>query len=130
MRANESEFRIRAMCRVLGVRASSYYARRSRKPSQRATQNPSLLTKIKALYQASRGVYGSPKICQSLRREGEAVNHKRVEKLMKTHGIKAKRVRKFRVMTNSRHSLPMAENVFAPVEYEARYYEAQLKLAA
>ena len=99
------------MCRVLGVGASGYYGWRSRKPSDRTTQNGCLLTKIKAVHLASRELYGSPKIYQSLRRDGEAVNHKRVEKLMKTHSIRAKRVKKFRTTTNSRHSLAVAENV-------------------
>lgn len=113
MRENEAEFRVSAMCRVLDVRASGYYAWRSRKPSQRATENERLVEKIKALHARSRRTYGSPKMYQSLRRTGEIVNHKRVARLMKAHSIRAKRVKKFRVTTDSRHSLPIAENVLA-----------------
>ncbi len=113
MREHEREFRIRAMCRVLGVGVSAYYAWRSRKPSARATANNRLVEKIKVLHAKSRGIYGSPKIYQQLRRDGEAVNHKRVEKLMKAHAIRAKRVKKFRLTTDSRHTLPVAENVLA-----------------
>jgi putative transposase len=70
-----------------------------------------LLEKIKAEHTASRGLYGSPKLYRKLRREGETVNHKRVERLMKEHGITAKRARKFTRTTTSRHSLPVADNV-------------------
>lgn len=101
------------MCRVLDVKASGYYAWRGRKPSPRATENERLLERIKAIHDESRRTYGSPKIYQSLRRDGEVINHKRVEKLMKAHAIRAKRVKRFRTTTDSRHSLPVAENVLA-----------------
>jgi putative transposase len=48
-----------------------------------------------------------------LRRDGEVVNHKRVERLMREAGIRAKRARKYKRATDSRHSLPVAENVLA-----------------
>jgi len=111
MLAHVAEFRVSTMCRVLGVKASGYYTWRSRKPSERTTENERLVAKIKALHDQSRGLYGSPKIYQSLRRDGEAVNHKRVERLMKDHSIRAKRAKKFRQTTDSRHALPVAENV-------------------
>ena len=101
------------MCRALEVSSAGYYRWRGRKPSARATENERLAKKIKAAHIASRGLYGSPKIYRGLRREGEAVNHKRVSRLMKEHGIKAKRVKKSRRTTDSRHGLPVAENVLA-----------------
>lgn len=99
------------MCRVLEVGASGYYRWRSRQPSTRAKENERLLERIKAAHAASRGLYGSPKVYQKLRHDGETVNHKRVERLMKEHGIRAKRVKKFTRTTDSRHTLPVASNV-------------------
>jgi len=96
------------MCRVLEVGASGYYRWRSRQPSRRATENTRLLERITAEHAASRGLYGSPKVSRKLRHDGETVNHKRVERLMKEHGIKAKRVKKFTRTTHSRHSSPEA----------------------
>ncbi len=81
------------MCRVLEVGASGYYRWRSRQPSRRATENTRLLERITAEHAASRGLYGSPKVYRKLRHDGETVNHKRVERLVKEHGIKAKRLR-------------------------------------
>ena len=101
------------MCRVLGVRASGYYAWRGRKPSSRAAENELLVEKIKAIHSASRRTYGSPKVYRRLRRDGEQVNHKRVARLMRNHDIRAKRAKKFRHTTDSRHSLPVADNVLA-----------------
>lgn len=99
------------MCRALEVKASGYYAWRKRKLSRRAAENELLVEKIKAIHSESRATYGSPKVYRCLRREGEQVNHKRVERLMRDEGLKAKRVKKFRATTDSRHSLPVAENV-------------------
>jgi transposase InsO family protein len=113
MRDHRSEFRVSAMCRALEVGASGYYRWRDRKPSARATENERLMEKIKATHTTSRATYGSPKIYRKLRRDGERVNHKRVARLMKEQGIKAKRVKKFKRTTDSRHSLPVAENVLA-----------------
>jgi transposase InsO family protein len=101
------------MCRALEVSPAGYYRWRGRKPSQRAEENERLVKKIKAVHAASRGIYGSPKIHRLLRRDGETVNHKRVARLMKEQDIKAKRVKKAKRTTDSRHSLPVAENVLA-----------------
>jgi len=113
MREHEREFYISAMCRALEVSPAGYYRWRSRKPAARDQENERLVEKIKATHVASRGIYGSPKIYRLLRRDGETVNHKRVERLMKEQGIKAKRVKKSKRTTDSRHSLPVAENVLA-----------------
>ena len=100
-----------AMCRVLDLNPSGYYAWRRRERAARDRENERLLERIKAIHAESRGLYGSPKILRKLRRGGERVNHKRVESLMRANDIKAKRVKKFRQTTDSRHSLPVAENV-------------------
>jgi len=111
MRDHQPEFTIAAMSSALSVNPSGYYAWRIRKPSARAQENERLSEKIKAVHAQSRRTYGSPKVYRKLRRDGEAVNHKRVERLMREQGLKAKRVKKFRWTTDSRHSLPVAENV-------------------
>jgi transposase InsO family protein len=102
------------MCRVLEVSPAGYYRWLGRKPSARAEENERLVEKIKAAHAESRATYGSPKIYRCLRGQGEAVNHKRVARLMRENAIRAKRVKKFRgATTDSRHSLPVAENVLA-----------------
>ncbi len=115
MREHEREFHLSAMCRTLEVSPAGYYRWRSRKPSARDQENERLVARIKATHVASRGIYGSPKIYRKLRREGETVNHKRVARLMKAECLKAKRVRKSKRTTDSRHSLPVADNVLARV---------------
>ena len=108
---HRKEFSITAMCRVLEVSASGYYRWVGRADSNRAADNERLLNMIRAIHKESRNQYGSPKVYRHLRKLGEAYNHKRVERLMREGGIRAKRVKKFKVTTNSRHSQPVAENI-------------------
>ena len=108
---HQAEFSIQAMCRVLEVSASGYYRWRSQPKSQRAKENEELLGKIRQLHTRSRNHYGSPKIYRSLRQSGEVCNHKRIERLMRENGILARRVKKFKVTTNSNHREPVAENL-------------------
>jgi len=75
---------------------------------------------IKEIHQESNGEYGSPKIHQELRRRGKRCGRKRVARLMRKDGLKAKTVCKFKATTNSNHSLPVAANLldrdFSPSE--------------
>lgn len=113
MREHRQEFRLSAMCRALEVSAAGYYAWRARQPSAREKENERLVERIKAAHAASRGNYGSPKLHRCLRRDGERVSRKRVARLMKEQGMRAKRVKKSRRTTDSRHCLPVADNVLA-----------------
>jgi putative transposase len=108
---HKAQFSVRAMCRVLLVSASGYYRWCSQPRSKRVKENEELLDKIRQLHTRSRNHYGSPKIYRGLRQSGERCNHKRVERLMRENGIAARRVKKFKVTTDSRHSEPIAENL-------------------
>lgn len=108
------------MCSVFDVSRSGYYAWLRRPESQRKKQDKALSQMIKEIHQESNGEYGSPKIHQELRRRGKHCGRKRVARLMRKDGLKAKTVRKFKATTNSNHSLPVAANLldrdFSPAE--------------
>lgn len=104
-------FPIRAMCRLLGVSASGFYAHLRRPESERARENRRLLLNIKAAYAAGRGNYGSPRVHRELKEWGISCSRRRVARLMRENGIRAKRSRRFRVTTNSEHAFPVAANI-------------------
>jgi transposase InsO family protein len=78
------------LCRVLAVeRRQGYYEWLAAQPirQQRAEDDDQLADEIRAIHQAHRGAYGSPRVTDELRRRGRPVNRKRVERLMRQRGI-------------------------------------------
>lgn len=100
--ANELQFQIKRMCKVLEVQRSGYYAWRHRSPSSREQANQALLALIKAEHQASRKTYGSPRIHVVLHRKGVVCGHNRVARLMQVHGITPKTRRRYHPVTTQR----------------------------
>ena len=100
------------MCEVLGVSRSGYYSWVARaRPTARELRDAERLPKIRATHAASRGIYGSPRVHASLRREGVSVGRERVARLMREDGLAGRVRRRFRVTTNSRHDEAIAANL-------------------
>ena len=76
------DFPINMMCRLLKVSTTGYYGWRTRKPSQRQQDNSRVLRKITSLHTESDGVFGSPRIWEELRYQGEQCSLNRVARLM------------------------------------------------
>ena len=103
---------VRVMCDALSVSPSGFYAWRSRPESPRKIANRELLVDIRRIHAQHRERYGAPRIHAELRAAGHAVSRKRVARVMRQHGIRARAPRRFRVCTtDSQHSLPVAENL-------------------
>ena len=98
------------MCRILGVSKSGYYASIRRPESERAKRNKLLLDEIRRLHQINHQIYGYLRITQALPPEIKASKHT-VYRLMRMHALKSKMQRKYKATTNSRHNLPVAENL-------------------
>ena len=79
---------MRALCRVLKVSPSGYYAWQERPPSPRAMADAVLTERIHAIHIASDEIYGSPNIHAELRDEGTRVGRKRVARLMRKAGLR------------------------------------------
>ena len=107
------EFAVSTMCRMLKVSRSGFYAWQGRPESRRAREDRSLLVRIEAIHRESREAYGTVKTWKELRARGVPCGRNRVGRLRKHAGIEAKRKRRFRVTTQSRHSFPIAANVLA-----------------
>ena len=106
-----SQYPVTMMCRVLKVSRSGYYTWRVRPESQRAKTDRQLTGVIRRLHEASKGVYGSPKITADLRDEGYRHGRHKVARLMRIAGLKGCPKRRFRVTTQRDPSHPVAENL-------------------
>lgn len=111
IRDHSIEFHVENACRVLNVSASGYYAWSGRDPSEREIDDARLIDKIRGAYDASDGVYGVRRVHRQLVADGESCSRNRVARLMRRCGITARRRRKYRVTTDSKHSFPVAENL-------------------
>jgi putative transposase len=99
------------MCKQLSVSRSGYYASKGRPPSQRQRDTVELVVQIKQSHKESRGTYGSPRVHDDLKERGFQVGCKRVARLMREHGITGNPPKRFRRTTDSKHNLPIADNV-------------------
>jgi transposase InsO family protein len=108
---HRSSLRVMKMCQTLKVSRSGYYSWRFRPESQRSKENRILLFHIRVVHDDSRQTYGSPRVTVELKESGLACGENRVARLMRNNGISAKRQRKFRVTTNSKHNYPVAPNL-------------------
>lgn len=84
-------FGVEPICRVLEVPVSSFYARRSRVPSQRQLDDWQLLVEIEAARSGYRRAYGARKTWKELRRRGIEVGRDRVARVMRQNGLEGKR---------------------------------------
>ncbi|WP_063770686.1 IS3 family transposase [Streptacidiphilus carbonis] len=89
---HRGQFGVEAICRTptcagIPVAASTYYACRTRPPSQRALRDEKLTRQIRRIHEANYGVYGARKVWHQLRREGVQVARCTVERLMRQEGL-------------------------------------------
>lgn len=94
----------------MGVSRSGYYDWLRRKPSPRHVQDEELLSRIRRIFKAVKGRYGSPKVHKALRQEGTCVGEKRVARLMREAGLKARVERVYRRMNKTRAELKVLPN--------------------
>ena len=87
MSDHQASYPVTALCRVLGVSPSGYYAWRSRPPSARALADAALTERICSIHERSRKTYGSPRIHAELRDEGVRIGRKRIARLMQEAGL-------------------------------------------
>jgi len=105
------EYPLGTLCRVLDVSASGFHARRSRGPSRRAQEEPRLEIEIRAAHQRTRQTYGPERLQRDLAAHGVRIGVHRIKRVRRKLGLRCKQRRKFKVTTDSRHSLPVAENL-------------------
>ena len=112
----KSDYPILSLCANLEVSPSGYYdwQRRRTTPGPRARQNQMLALQIEVIHAQSRATYGSPRIVDTLRKQGARHGRNRVARLMHQAGICGRQKDRHRVQTtDSNHDHPIAPNLMA-----------------
>ena len=104
-------YSIPRMCRFFKVSASGYYKWLTRPPSRRTIEEGRLEAEIKAAHTRTRQTFGPERLQRDLAAHGIRIGISRIRRIRKKLGIQCKQVKKFKATTDSRHSLPVAENL-------------------
>ena len=105
------EYPVPLMKRIMSVSASGYYAWLERPLSKRAQEEMRLEVEIKAAHKRTRETYGPERLQHDLAEHGVEVGICRIKRIRKKLGIRCKQRRKFKATTDSKHRLPVAENL-------------------
>jgi len=86
---HRASFAVALLCRVLGVRRPGFYEWIAAAPvrAAHAAAEEELATEIAEVHTEHRNAYGCPRVTVELRRRGQVVNHKRVERIMRQRQI-------------------------------------------
>ena len=111
IRTHERVYPRSAMCRLLAVSESGYAGWRDGSRATKRLTTPQLLALIGAIHAEFQGAYGAPRMTEEIKARGLPVSKERVRKLMQAHGIRARHKRRYKATTDSKHALPVAENI-------------------
>jgi len=111
MKGLRLNYPVQFLRRVLSVSAGGYYAWLGRPLSKWAREESRLEVEIRAADKRTRQVYGAEKLQHDLAEHGILVGICRIKRIRRKLGIRCKQKRKFKATTNSKHTLPVAENI-------------------
>lgn len=111
--ARKAEYPVSRMCSVLSESQSGYHAWKRRALSLRRRQDLLLSARVQMAFRLSHETYGSPRMVHELREQGFVVGRRRIARLMRESGLKARQKRRFTRTTDSAHAFPVAPNLIA-----------------
>jgi putative transposase len=104
-------YTVSMLCRVLDVAPSGYYAWIKRRFSNHDRSEMRLELEIRAAHKRTRQTYVPERLQRDLADNGIIVGVHRIKRIRKKLGLRCRQKRRFKVTTDSRHSLPVAENL-------------------
>lgn len=99
------------MCPVFRVSPSGYYKWLNRKPSRYIREEARLEAEIKAAHIRTRETFGPERLQHDLAAHGIKAGVCRIRRIRTKLGIRCKQKKKFKATTDSRHTLPIADNL-------------------
>jgi len=111
MREMRLHYPLQLIQRIMKVSASGFYDWLDRPLSERALEEMRLEVEIKAAHKRTRQTYGAERLQHEMAEHGVRVGICRLKRLRRKLGLYCKQKRKFKATTDSKHKLPVAENI-------------------
>ena len=111
MREMRLQYPLPLIRRIIKVSASGFYAWLGRPLSERAHEEMRLEVEIKAAHKRTRQTYGAERLQHELAGHGVQVGICRLKRIRRKLGLRCKQKRKFKVTTDSKHKLPVVDNM-------------------
>jgi transposase InsO family protein len=111
MKGMRFRYCVAGVCEILKVSRSGYYKWLHRELSKRVQEEGRLEVEIKAAHRRTRETCGPERLQHELKEHGVEVGIFRIRRIRKKLGIRCKQKRKFKATTDSKHALPVAENL-------------------
>lgn len=108
IRTEPVDLSVRDRCRIAEVSPSAYYAWEKHSGGQNPDDD--LLRQIHLVLEEFPG-YGYRRVTKELQRRGLSVNKKRVQRVMRAHGLQRRQKRRFVRTTDSKHGLRVYPNL-------------------
>jgi transposase InsO family protein len=113
MLKHRKQFAIATMCRVLGVSRSGFYTwlTKHHRLSQLRHRQQQIDMHVANAFKADKSRSGAIRVMRALEKQGIHYNRKTVALSLQRQGLRAKAARKFKATTQSKHNLPVADNL-------------------
>lgn len=104
---------VTVLCAVMRVSRSGFYDYLNRDTSEnnKGSGEAALINRIKEIFAEYRASCGSRRMVKHLLNEGYQIGRYKVRRIMRQLGLIAKTPTRFKLTTDSKHSLPVAANV-------------------
>jgi transposase InsO family protein len=119
MKANKGRYTVKEMAALFGVSRGAYYKwAKNGVPGRRKSNDDELIRIIREIVFRHHRRYGSPRVRQELRNKyGKRVSLKKVARIMRENGLNARKRMKYIPTTDSKHGLPVCENILNQIFY-------------
>lgn len=112
MKNHRVDYSLDGMCRCFNVSRSGFYAWLNRKPSTRQQRRLSFDQNVKNLFLKHKQRYGAERLQRKIpKADGSFYDLKTIAASLSRQGLVAKAARKFKATTNSKHNLPVFDNL-------------------
>ena len=120
MREMRLYYHIPLLSRMLKVSSSGFYGWLDRPLSEWAREEMRLEVEIKAAHRRTRQSYGAERMRHELAEHGVSVGICRLKRIRRKLGLRCKQKKKFKATTDSKHKLPVANNL---LDQQFKVYE-------